>query len=92
MKDKNAWSLDSYLAKQIAEGCEKLRQWKHGHPVQLEYEEWLEILHKIQKGFWTYYTREEKDWTFEEQLEWINGDEWNEAKQLFIKYYEHLWD
>ena len=94
MKDKNAWSLDSYIAKQIAEGTKKLLDWKHGHPPSLTYEEWLMILKKINHGFWKYYAREEegtfKD--FNEQLEWINGPEWREAKELFIRWFEHLWD
>lgn len=91
MKDKNAWSLDHYLAKQIAEGCEKLRLWKHGHPTTLTHEEWLEILLKIQSAFWTYHTKDEKEMTWEQEKVFLEG-EFREAKELFIKWYEHLWD
>jgi hypothetical protein len=91
MKDRNAWSLDLYLSKQIAEGCEKLRQFNHGHPFGITHEEWHEILLKIQKAFWKYHTREEKMTAKEEQT-FLESDQWKEAWELFQQYFPHLWD
>ena len=98
MKDRNAWSLDTYLAKQIAEGTKKFRLWNDAngvgsHPAEISWEEWNEILLKLNKAFWKYHTKEEEG-TFknvEEEIEWLNGDEWREAKELLIKWFEHLW-
>ena len=98
VKDKNAWGLDTYLAKQIAEGTKKHLVWNRAndagsHPTEITWEEWNEILRKINAAFWKYHTREEKD-TFKdihEEIAWINGDEWREAKELFVKWFEHLW-
>jgi len=96
MKDRNAWSLDHYLAKQIAEGTKKLLLWDNGHPVRLGQgeegqEKWREILKKLNKAFWTYY-KCKYEWKPEEEEAFLKSDEWNEAWELFKEYYVDLWD
>lgn len=91
MKDKNAWNLETYLAKQIAEGTKKLLLWDHGHPTNITHEEWREILKKINSAFWKYHTHEEK-MTVQEYTDFINGEEWDEAGKLLMKWFPHLWD
>lgn len=96
MKDRNAWSLDHYLAKQIAEGTKKLLLWDNGHPIRLGegeegHEKWREILKKINKAFWTYHDRKYK-WGTEEEWEFLNGPEWKEAWDLFQEHFVDLWD
>jgi len=91
MKDRNAWSLDNYLAKQIAEGTKKLLLWDHGHPTRTTHEEWREILQKLNRAFWKYHTHE-AEMTHGEFLDFLASEEWKEAWELFQEYFVDLWD
>ena len=94
MKDRNAWSLDLYLSKQIAEGTKKILLWNKGqvgsHPATLTEDEWNEILEKLNKAFWKYHTRQEK-MSLDEELAFLESDQWAEAWDLFKKWFPHLW-
>lgn len=88
--DSDVWGFDGYLAAVIAGGVAQLRANLHGYAPEVgSIEEWDEILAKIETGFRVYLDEDEK---------WLYGDDpelraqVDEARELFVKWFDHLWD
>lgn len=48
--DNDVWGLHSYLAEVIIGSVAQLREIAHGHPVEISFEEWIQILQEIENG------------------------------------------
>lgn len=98
----DVWSIDYHLSNIIPNMIRDLRHHHHGHPMDLKDEKWNEILIEIENAFrldqviddlrvWSYYKKHfGKDVAFEKQ-EFFRKKR-DEGFQLFIKYYNNLWD
>lgn len=85
---KDLYSLDIPMSKVIASGVRAFRkQGLHSYPSDLTFKEWKKILKKIEKGFDLYYVDDKVTWGSEE-----NQKLFQEALELFCKYYQNLWD
>ena len=96
----DSWSLDFYTILFLLPRIHYLRKIAHGFPVclidmkKLDYKEenkkgakkWNKILKKIEKGFYLYVSKDSVYWTEKDTKLW------NEAFDLFTKYFTTLWD
>lgn len=79
--EADTWSFDTYLAQVIAGGVGRLSERNFGYPHGMAPEEWSSILEKIAKGF-----GETDKWGD------YNQPAFDEAMELFSKYFHDLWD
>ena len=98
---EECWNLDNTIAKFLYPRLAHLRDNHMGSPSQLldidyiggkvvdentVHEKWDYILDTMTRGFYLYTTKEDYEMTEEEKALW------KETKQLFVKYFECLWD
>lgn len=86
ISDQDAWGLDYFLATTTVRGIQKLRAWKHGHPMELTPEEWDDILARIQDGFQVWL---DADGTF---MDAADRRRFDEGIELYGKWFSALWD
>jgi hypothetical protein len=83
ISEEDSWSLAWYLSNIIPRGVRMLRERSMGYPSGMTWEEWEEILMKIE----VYLSLYQEDTGTEEHRAQIN-----EALALFRAYYYDLWD
>lgn len=84
--DEETWSLDQDLAKHIVPRLKRFREVNNGHPPDLSWEEWCEILDEIIRTFEFLST--------DAKYDCYDKKKWKEIKKglhLFAKYYLDLW-
>lgn len=84
---EDTWNLDIYLSKVISETTGYLSRTLHGFPPELTFKKWKKILRKISKDI---YFDEDKIVTEKAQLKAYKKQK--EALELFVKYFNNLWD
>ncbi len=97
--DRDVWSLDTYLAQVIAESVTKLKETNHGHPGDLEYEEWLAILDNIVFAFtvlqdvpWLPDVWEPRFAEYPFDMPKETYERIKKGQALFIEWFQALWD
>lgn len=86
------YNLDVFFADIISRNVSAFRKRIHTHPCELEKEEWHEILDKI---VWTFEQTKQDypiDWSRPKKEAEEYWDKIREGRQLFIDYFDHLWD
>ena len=78
------WSFYSAYAEFALPRLKAFRDDLHGHPVNLTFEEWQQILDRIIGALELIVQDDIYDQETEEEI--------NDACELFGKYYRHLWD
>ena len=80
------WSLDHTICCFVTPRLKRLREISNGHPGDVTFEEWLEILDKMIYAFETYATNPN----------YVNPERQDpgiaEGLDFFRKYFFHLWD
>ena len=94
--DCDSWNLNSYIQNIVVGGVSSLRENSDCYPMQLESEQWNEILDKIIIGFKARNTLDEQivrygDSRFKEEKEKLEK-QWEEGFQLFYEYFDNLSD
>lgn len=88
--ERDWWAFDDFLAEIIIDGCRKFREEGHGHPADITWDEWCEILTKIEDGFKAHLelARDFPDKDREEELK----AQFEVGGELFLGYFGSLWD
>ena len=92
---RDVWSFDHYLSDVICRGIEQLRE-GYGYPAHLDsFEQWVEILDEMHKGF--YFHAHYWDRMLEDNFSWQKEQEvydpmLERSLELFKEYYRHMWD
>lgn len=82
---RDTWNFEYYLSSVIEGGVHHMRQIAHGHPMELTFEEWLQILKEIEVGM------EAGRRIMDDMLVDDASDEaWTEAKEQFDLAMDHL--
>ena len=83
---EDTWNLDVYLAKVISETTSYLAKTVHGFPRELTFKRWKDILNQISKDIVI------KDFYNTEKEQLKAYEKRKEALELFVKYFNNLWD
>lgn len=83
---EDTWNLDIYLARVISETTKYLAKTTHGFPPELTFKRWKEILKQISKDI------DIKDFYKTEKEQLKAYEKRKEALELFVKYFNFLWD
>jgi hypothetical protein len=72
----------------------QLRETSHGHPAEMTEQQWNDILNKMQKGFIASQRMQNFEYGEDDYKKEYESDKklFNEALDLFCKYYFDLWD
>ena len=84
---EDTWNLDIYLSKVISESVKYLMNKAVSYPHELTFKQWKKILRKISKDI---YFDEDKIVTEKGQLKAY--EKRKQALELFVKYFNFLWD
>lgn len=84
---RDAWSLDTYLARVMAESIRHLRLNSHGYPNELTPEKWASILEEMEIGF--------SLWA--DHMEYPGGEEEaylavQNSLRVMTEWFGNLWD
>lgn len=90
-RKEETWNLDATITAFLLPRIAYLRDTTNGFPASLPYDngydQWIEILDKIIT--WLYKYLEDAPWDPDTSM---TVEEIDEAKSLFVKYFESLWD
>jgi hypothetical protein len=93
---EDTWNLDIYLSKVISETTGYLSRTIHGFPPELTFKKWKKILNKISKDVRAVEDFEnlidDQDCKELERLATIAYKKRKQALELFVKYFNNLWD
>ena len=98
--DKDVWSLDSHFTNVITQSLLRLIEIHHGCPQEFfsekkkgkECEKWVVMLKQIIEGFEANQKLMDLDFAVKSKEEKKLKDKWKKGSELFIKYYNSLWD
>lgn len=88
---EDTFDFDGYLAGVIAGGVRSLREYQHGHPEGVTFEEWGEILEEIVTGF-TIHANDAVLMAGSAENQAALEAKYERAKRLFAYWFGHLWD
>lgn len=88
---EETWNLNDSVAKYLYPRLAYLRDHACGYPSTFidckdGAQQWAGILDVMTRGFYLYATKDDLEWTEEENALW------EETMELFVKYYCDLWD
>jgi len=83
---EDTWNLDWYLAKVISETTGYLSRTIHGFPPELTFKKWKGILKQISKDI------QIKEEYKTEKAQLKAYEKRKKALELFVKYFNNLWD
>lgn len=89
--DSDTWSLDSYLLSWLPEAVAELIDGMMGHPGEMTFEEWQNLLVEIQNGLFdgrAYYNYE---WETQERADELHAN-FLKAWNLMGKYFGGMWN
>ena len=95
--DCDVWSIDCYISEIMPDMIDRLQSNGHGYPMELTQEEWDKILVTMKEGFLASKRMQNLEYEHEPgDTVWPQYDEdkkkFDEALELFCKYYFDLWD
>lgn len=85
--DDDLWNLNHSTARLIVAGARAIREWEHGYPSELTWEQWEDILRRIEVGFQAWI---DEDGWFHEKPE--AEASYKDALALFAEWHGGLWD
>ena len=91
---EDTWNLDWYLARVISETTKYLAKTTHGFPPELTFKRWKRVLKTISEGINAPYRLDESVnnmGKYNEQSK-IAYEKQKKALELFVKYFNFLWD
>jgi len=89
--DSDTCGLDYYLQEIIPKMVRRIIKDKTGYPTDITEESWDKILEKIARGFEANRKLMDLEWESVEDEQRLR-DKWVEGSELFIKYFNYLWD
>ena len=84
--DRDTWNIDVTTAKFVLPRLKKFKELTNGHPYEITWEEWVEILDKMIYAFET--CSSDDDYC---GCDVTDGKKIQEGFELFGKYYVSLW-
>ena len=84
--DSEIWSLDQDLAKHILPRLKRYKEVNGGHPQELSWEQWMDILDEMIQTF--EFLASDAKYDCFDKSKW---KEINKGLHLFAKYYSDLW-
>jgi hypothetical protein len=85
--DPDMWGLHAYLARTIRDSVREMRRIANGHPIDLDHDEWLQILDEIAEGMDASLRMDEiGDWGAEDEAKF------NLAMDHLHAWWFDLWD
>lgn len=87
--DSETWALDTSLSRLIVPRLKRFKELLDGHPAEMTFEEWNEILDEM---IWSFdWFASEKRWDLTNEEEVVQLKRAEAGIQLFAKYFDSLW-
>jgi len=87
--DSETWSLDTSLSRLIVPRLKRFKELLDGHPAEMTFEEWNEIIDEMIWSFEWFANEKRWDLTNEEEIMQLKRAE--AGIHLFAKYFDSLW-
>jgi hypothetical protein len=89
--DLDAWNLNSFVAKVVADVAKGMRENGYGYPADLTEDEWGQILGKIEDGFRAATDLYEMNYNDRDDADKLEAT-FRDGMELFSKWFHSLWD
>lgn len=87
-KDKELWNLETTIACFVLPRLKRFRKNLSGHPCDLTFQEWKDIMDEMIYAMEFYATGEACNWPHAEGIK----ERVDKGMEYFAKYFGHLWD